>query len=50
VSTAATTALLRVAGAAVFRVHDVAINRDALAMADAMLASGRKVKARETHA
>ncbi|PDT84493.1 dihydropteroate synthase [Sinorhizobium sp. BJ1] len=35
--TAATTALLRVAGAAIFRVHDVAINRDALAMADAML-------------
>lgn len=35
--TAATTALLRAAGAAVFRVHDVAINRDALVMADAML-------------
>lgn len=35
--TAATTALLRIAGAAIFRVHDVAINRDALAMADAML-------------
>ena len=46
VGTAATTALLRVAGAAGFRVHDVAINRDALAMADAMLAAGRKVKAR----
>ena len=45
--TAATTALLRVAGAAVFRVHDVAINRDALAMADAMLAAGRKVAERE---
>ena len=44
--TAATTALLRVAGAAVFRVHDVAINRDALAMADAMLSAGRKVQAR----
>ncbi len=38
VATAATTALLRAAGAAVFRVHDVAINRDALAVADAMLA------------
>ncbi|PDT42805.1 MULTISPECIES: dihydropteroate synthase [Sinorhizobium] len=37
VGTAATTALLRIAGAAIFRVHDVAINRDALAMADAML-------------
>ncbi|MEJ6849589.1 dihydropteroate synthase [Sinorhizobium fredii] len=36
-ATGATTALLRAAGAAVFRVHDVAINRDALAMADAML-------------
>lgn len=38
VGTAATTALLRAAGAAVFRVHDVAINRDALAIADAMIA------------
>ncbi|WP_026187510.1 dihydropteroate synthase [Ensifer sp. BR816] len=36
-ATAATTALLRADGAAIFRVHDVAINRDALAMADAML-------------
>lgn len=35
--TAATTALLRMAGAAIFRVHDVAINRDALMMADAMV-------------
>ncbi|SOC42696.1 dihydropteroate synthase [Rhizobium subbaraonis] len=35
--TAATTALLRQAGAAIFRVHDVAINRDALMMADAMV-------------
>ncbi|QRI65219.1 dihydropteroate synthase [Shinella sp. PSBB067] len=48
--TAATTALLRVAGAAAFRVHDVAINRDALAMADAMLDAGRRVKAREARA
>ncbi|WP_034857562.1 dihydropteroate synthase [Sinorhizobium sojae] len=38
VGTAATTALLRAAGAAIFRVHDVAINRDALMIADAMLA------------
>ncbi len=45
--TAATTALLRMAGAAVFRVHDVAINRDALAVADAMLAAGRKASARQ---
>ncbi|GAB4348779.1 MAG: dihydropteroate synthase [Oricola sp.] len=36
--TAATTALLRASGAAVFRVHDVAINHDALAIADAMIA------------
>nr|WP_238484121.1 dihydropteroate synthase [Oricola indica] len=36
--TAATTALLRAAGAAVFRVHDVAINHDALVVADAMIA------------
>lgn len=35
--TAATTALLRMTGAAVFRVHDVAINHDALVVADAML-------------
>lgn len=41
VGTAATTALLRLAGASVFRVHDVAINRDALAIADAMLAAGK---------
>jgi dihydropteroate synthase len=37
VGTSATTALLRAAGAAVFRVHDIAVNRDALAIADAML-------------
>ena len=42
VGTAASTALLRMAGAAVFRVHDVAINRDALLMADAMLAAKRQ--------
>jgi dihydropteroate synthase len=39
VGTAATTALLRAAGAAVFRVHDVAINHDALAITDAMIAA-----------
>lgn len=37
VATAAASAMLRLAGAAVFRVHDVAINRDALRLADAML-------------
>lgn len=36
-ATAATSAILRLAGAAVFRVHDVAINKDALTVADAML-------------
>lgn len=41
IGTAATTALLRNAGAAVFRVHDVAINRDALAIADAMIDAAR---------
>lgn len=37
--TAATSAILRLAGADVFRVHDVRMNRDALAIADAMLAT-----------
>lgn len=37
--TAAATALLRAAGASVFRVHEVAINKDALAIADAMVAA-----------
>ena len=36
-ATAVTSALLRLQGAAVFRVHNVAINRDALDIADAML-------------
>lgn len=36
--TAATSVVLRLKGAHLFRVHDVAINVDALAMADAMLA------------
>ncbi|MBL8581122.1 MAG: dihydropteroate synthase [Rhizobiaceae bacterium] len=37
-ATAATSAVLRLKGAALFRVHDVAINVDALAIADAILA------------
>ena len=37
VGTAATTAILRLAGAAIFRVHNVATNRDALGIADALL-------------
>ena len=36
--TAATSVILRLKGAQLFRVHDVAINVDALALADAMLA------------
>ena len=41
VGTAATSVALRLAGADIFRVHDVAINRDALAVADAILAGRR---------
>ncbi|WP_037068457.1 dihydropteroate synthase [Allorhizobium undicola] len=37
-ATAATSVYARLKGASVFRVHNVAINRDALAVADAMLA------------
>lgn len=43
--TAATSAILRMKGAVIFRVHNVAINRDALAFADAML--GREAPAKE---
>ena len=42
VGTAATTVLLRMQGATIFRVHNVAINRDTLAVADAMLAMQAK--------
>jgi dihydropteroate synthase len=41
VGTAATSAILRLKGAAIFRVHNVVVNRDALRVADAMLATGR---------
>ena len=44
-ATAATTVLLRIKGAAVFRVHNVAINRDMLAVADAMLEAEQRVGA-----
>ena len=40
--TAATSVILRLEGAALFRVHDVAINMDALRLADAMLACERR--------
>lgn len=41
IGTAATSVLLRMKGAAIFRVHNVAANRDALAVADAVLAAAR---------
>jgi dihydropteroate synthase len=44
VGTAATNAILRLAGASIFRVHDVATNRDALAIADAVLAARRGIE------
>jgi dihydropteroate synthase len=46
VGTAATSAILRLKGAALFRVHDVAENRDALAIADAMLVEAQKAGVR----
>ncbi len=47
VGTAATTAILRLKGADIFRVHDIGTNRDALAMADAVLAAGAGREAKE---
>jgi dihydropteroate synthase len=47
-ATAATTVLLRMKGASVFRVHNVAINRDALAIADAMIAAQREAGKEQT--
>ena len=46
VGTSATSVILRMKGAAIFRVHNVAMNRDALAFADAILEreSGRAVR------
>ena len=46
VASAASSVLLRLAGADLFRVHDVAINRDALLVADAMLASKKALTGR----
>ena len=42
IATAATSIVARMAGASIFRVHDVGINRDALQVADAMLKARRK--------
>ncbi len=44
-ATAATTVALRLKGASVFRVHNVAINRDALAVADAMVSTQQRIEA-----
>lgn len=43
-ATAATTAMLRLAGASIFRVHNVSANLDALRMADAVIEAGYAVK------
>lgn len=43
-ATAATTAMLRLSGASIFRVHNVAGNLDALRMADAVLEAGRAIE------
>lgn len=48
VATAASSALLRMKGAALFRVHDVAMSADALALADAILAQGREPNGKPT--
>lgn len=41
--TAATTVILRLAGACIFRVHNVAATRDALAVADALIAERQRL-------
>lgn len=46
VGTAATTALLRLAGAVIFRVHNVSVTKDALAVADAVLEDKKRQEAR----
>lgn len=48
VATAATTLYLRQKGAAVFRVHNVAINRDALAVGNAILAAEARLSSNRT--
>ena len=44
VGTAATTAILRLAGAVIFRVHNVTMTRDALSIADAVLKQKTRIK------
>ncbi|WP_340161190.1 dihydropteroate synthase [uncultured Hoeflea sp.] len=46
VGTVATSVALRLAGAAMFRVHNVALNKDGLAVADAMVQSSREKEPR----
>ena len=46
--TAATSVLLRMQGAAIFRVHDVAMNVDALRLADAMIERGLITRSERT--
>lgn len=48
-ATAATTAMLRLAGASIFRVHNVPGNLDALRMADAVLEAGRVIEQAGVH-
>ena len=48
-ATVATTAMLRLAGGSVFRVHNVAANLDALRMADAVLDVGRSIEKAGKH-
>ncbi len=43
IGTAATSVVARMKGSAVFRVHDVAANADALAIADAVISQGREI-------
>lgn len=45
IATAATGAIARMRGVAIFRVHDVRASRDALAVADAVLAAGGQIGA-----
>lgn len=42
IGTAATSVVARMKGGAIFRVHDIPANRDALAMADALISAGKK--------
>lgn len=45
IGTAATSAILRMQGASIFRIHDVGCNRDALAIADGLIKAALETKA-----